>query len=154
MQWLLDIARETVVTIGVPAGLILAWSALKLADQHGYKTTYAAALLRAVGQGQIAAQTSGVSLFSPAGRAIAVRVGTEYLMNTVPDASAALDIKTDADHGARIIGQIGSMQAAAAAAALEPLSRIPADTIVPVHAIGDAAQQVLASVPTTPARGP
>jgi hypothetical protein len=130
MQFWLDLAHEAVTTLGFPLALALAWKLIGLLQQHGYRTTYAAALLRAVGQGQIAAKERGVSLFSPAGRAIASEVGAAYLMSTVSKASNALGIKPD-DHAVRIVGQIGDMMATAEAAAQPPTTRVPSDTILP-----------------------
>lgn len=135
MQTAQAIWQGALIDFGPPAALLLAYCALQVAQAHGWRTTYAAALLRAVGQGQIAAAAQGVSLFSPAGRLVAIKVGTDYLTSTVGAAAAGLGI-TDADHAVRIVGQIGAIEAAAQAALLPSITRVPADTVVPVAAPG------------------
>jgi hypothetical protein len=114
----LDFAREVMITAGVPIALALAWRLLSIAEAHGYRTTYAAAVLKAVGAGQLVAQSQGLSVFDPAGRAVAVQAGAAYLMQTVPDAGAALGITSETDHAARVDTQIGLMAAQTAATAL------------------------------------
>jgi hypothetical protein len=113
----LDIAREVAITLGVPVALALAWKLLALVQAYGYRTTYAAGVLKAVGAGQIAAQAHGLTLFDPAGRAIAVEAGAAYLMQKVPDAASALGITTPDEHAQRVDTQIGLLTASAAATA-------------------------------------
>jgi hypothetical protein len=103
----LEFIRQCIITLGVPVALYLAWIVVAEMKKKGYQTTYAEALLRAVGAGQNAAQDAGKSIFTPEGRALAVRVGASYLKNTVPDASSALGITSEDQHAARVEAQIG-----------------------------------------------
>lgn len=136
METALAIWQGLLINLGPPLMMALAYSSVKMLEQHGWKTTYAAALVRAVGEGQNAAAAKGVSLFSPAGRAEAIRAGTAYLTNTVATAAAGLGL-TAADHETRIVAQIGAMEAAGQAVAQAATSRVPADTIAAVTGLGN-----------------
>lgn len=146
MSWL-DVAHETATTIGIPVALFFAGQAIALARKHGYKMTYANALLRAVGTGQLAATDAGETMFTPAGRAIAVRAGEQYLIKTVAPEALALGIGDD-DHAIRVDGQIGALAAAAAAAAVAtPEAVAGAATAL----LADAANRVQPLIPINPA---
>lgn len=83
--------------------------------KHGFKTTYATALVRAMGAGVMAAQTAGVDPFSKEGLRVVGKVGAEYLENTVPATSQALKIGVEG-HAERVVAQLGTVLATARAA--------------------------------------
>lgn len=98
--------------LAVPFFLYLAWDAVAALKRHGYQTAYAQALLRAVGAAANAARDSGRTLYDPAGRAIGIKAGADYLESTIHDTSAALGITMDG-HAERIDAEIGTGRNAA-----------------------------------------
>lgn len=100
-----------------PVVTYLAWVAVATMERNGNRTTYAMAVLKAVGAGQNAAQGKGLSIFTSAGRMVAAQAGADYLEATVAESAAKLGIKTLDEHKARVLTQIGLMGAEAAATA-------------------------------------
>ncbi len=98
-----------VLPLAVPLALFLAWQLVTILRMRGYRTTYAEALLRAVGAGANAAKDAGTTIFAPQGRMIALNAAIDYMQATVPTASAKLGI-AQGDHAQRIDGQIGAME--------------------------------------------
>lgn len=83
------------------------WAVAEL-QRHGYQTTYASAIVRAMGAGVMAAQDRGFDPFSPEGRQIVGKVGGEYLATRVGEAGEALGIESTADHATRVLAQLGA----------------------------------------------
>lgn len=98
----------------VPALLGAAWVGIDVLKRHGYQTTYAEAIVRAMGAGVMAAQDRGVNPFTGAGRGIVAAVGTKYLVDHVSDAAEGLGIEPD-QHAERVIAQLGVVKAQAEA---------------------------------------
>jgi hypothetical protein len=95
----------------VAMGLIaLGWMVVAELRKHGYKATYAAAIVRAMGTGVLAAQDAGVDPFSARGRRIVAETGAKYIQHTVPEAASALDLELE-DHGSRVVAQLGTVAA-------------------------------------------
>lgn len=131
-----DLIMDGLLPLAVPVLLFLAWQAVAALKRRGYQTTYAEALLRAVGAGADAAHSAGSSIFKPDGRAIAVAVAVHYLQTTVGTAAGALGIVGEAAHAKRIEAQIGviAVQAEATTNAL-----VQAETGMALGGSGNAA---------------
>lgn len=101
------------------------WAVAEL-QRHGYRATYAAAIVRAMGAGVLAAQDRGLDPFGT-GRQIVLEKGAEYLSDHVGEAGAALGIESLADHAQRVKAQLGvvAAQAEAAVAAKVTLAATP-----------------------------
>lgn len=92
------------------------WAVAEL-QRHGYRATYAAALVRAMGAGVLAAQDKGLDPFSGPGRQLVLQTGTAYLRQTVGESAEALGITTATEHQERIAAQLGVVAAQAQATA-------------------------------------
>lgn len=92
------------------------WAVAEL-QRHGYRATYAAAIVRAMGAGVLAAQDKGLDPFSGAGRQLVLQTGTAYLRQTVGESAAKLGIESGQDHAERVSAQLGVVAAEAEAAA-------------------------------------
>lgn len=97
--------------------LALGYWAVALLQRHGYQATYAAAIVRAMGAGVLAAQDKGLDPFSGAGRTMVLQTGAEYLREHVGESAAALGIESIADHAQRVSAQLGVVAAQAEATA-------------------------------------
>lgn len=98
----------------VAMGLMaLGWMLVSELRKHGYKATYAAAIVRAMGAGVLAAQDKGLDPFSMEGRRIVANAGARYILDTVPDAANSLGIVLPEDHGRRVVAQLGTVAATA-----------------------------------------
>lgn len=143
MEW---IALASLLTpLAISAATAVAYQGLMVLKQKGYQTTYAEALVRAVGSGAAAAQNQGMSLNTSQGRAVAVMQGVKYLMDTVPSASAALGIG-EADHAPRVEAQMTAMQLIA-----PPTSPLIATMPVPDEKTQQPTSPLLASFGRQPA---
>jgi hypothetical protein len=88
------------------AVVAMGWLIVAELRAHGYKATYASAIVRAMGAGVMAAQDRGLDPFSRQGRILVAKVGAEYIESTVPQAADALDLHMR-DHAARVEAQLG-----------------------------------------------
>lgn len=130
------VLRPLIETIGIPALFAALWKGISVLQQHGYRTAYAQALLRAAGAGQTAAAKAGLSVFAPEGRALAVQAGTAYLMATVGTAGKGLGIKTEGDHALRVEAQLGALELTAVTSGTAPA--VANDSGPPVQTILEA----------------
>lgn len=87
------------------------WAVAEL-QRHGYRATYGAAIVRAMGAGVLAAQDKGLDPFG-SGRSLVLRTGAAYLASHVGDAASGLGITTLADHAQRVEAQLGVVAAQA-----------------------------------------
>lgn len=101
-----------------PALIYGLWAGIAELRKRGYKATYAAAIVRALGEGYNAAQAAGVSPFTDAGKRLVATAGAKYLTDTVQAEATALGITTAEQHGKRVVAQLGveALRAAASAA--------------------------------------
>jgi hypothetical protein len=142
MSWITpDLITQIVDTVAVPIALLLLYQGIAWLKKHGYKTTYADAVVKAVGAGQQAAAAAGTTIFTPEGRALALEVGTKYLISTVSPEAAKIGID-DAGHAARVdsaIGVIAAQAAATVAAAGGPLIQgVAAVSLLDASAVAQA----------------
>ncbi len=98
----------------VPGFFWLAWMGVKELQRRGYSTTYANALIRAVGAGYQKSVDAGVNPMSPAGRAIVAAGGAAYLMAQLPAVISWLKMP-ESEHAIKVDAQFGAMIAQAAA---------------------------------------
>lgn len=89
--------------------LALIWWGISILRQHGYRTTYAEALARALGAGIMAAQDHNLDPFNGEGRKLAIQAGTGYLQATVGTAAKGLGIVAPEQHEDRLVAQMGVM---------------------------------------------
>lgn len=92
------------------------WMIVAELRRHGYRATYAAAIVRAMGAGVLAAQEKKLDPFSPEGRLVVAVEGARYITRTVPEAADALEIDAGG-HAARVTAQLGATVAQAEALA-------------------------------------
>lgn len=124
-NWL-PVVLDIFWTLCAPALVAAAGLILQELRKHGYRTALADAIVRAAGEGQIAATQAGLSLAGAAGRAVAVKAGVQYLKSTVPDALVHFCLD-DADTAVRVQAQIGTQPAVAVALAAPAASPSPVE---------------------------
>lgn len=105
------------------------WAVAEL-QRHGYRATYAAAIVRAMGAGFLAAQDKGLDPFVD-GRRIVLEKGAEYLSMHVGEAGAALGINSMADHAQRVEAQLGVVAAQAETAVAAQVTLAPDRLVAP-----------------------
>lgn len=110
--------------------LALIWWGISIMRQHGYRTTYAEALARALGSGIMAAQDHNLDPFNGEGRTLAVQAGIGYLQATVGTAAKGLGIITPEQHADRLLAQMGTMVGQAEAHAQATLSQVALNAAV------------------------
>lgn len=116
MDWLSWFLGNVVAPLAVPVAVAIGWDVTNWMKQRGYRTAYADALLRAVGEGNNQARLKGYSLFEPEGRLIATNGGADYLIRTVSKAAQELGIDREGSR-LRVDAQIGAMEVQAEIAA-------------------------------------
>ena len=128
----------------VPVVTWAMWAGVAELRRHGWQTTYAEAIPRAMGAGVIAAQKQGLDPFSAAGRVVVAAEGTSYLSRFVGEQADKLGI-TDATHGERVLAQLGVAAGEAQAAVIATAATV-AQTIQPAAAVLQAATAITDAV--------